>query len=751
MNRSHIWTALLAFSSTLMGMPAEPSIAQLSVPKSSARVEKNVFVADAPYRLKMTLDPKFQYLGRFPFDIKGIAGGYRYVWGETDNGKHLCTTFIVQAEGYYPDNQGSYKYGTPNPETFAGDVYQHNVWIYDNDQSAQGNPGNESDLTRKFMREKGYEWESQLVMSRFARIVDEPRKNEIIFFYFENLKHYTTKRVSDFPDEGESAEQKVILAAVDANSRAAFTVAHFVSRAFPVAPASAAHWREDLHYFAERAPQVHKNLFHSMTRKQFQTAVKSLDERIPTLSRDQIIIEITRIVAMIGDGHTHVDLHEPPTNFRHYPVKFYWFPDGVYVLQADKKYAQAVGGRIVKLGKASGRDVYEAASKIVPRDNESQLKWMTPFYMSLAEVLDGLDLVDNLDAVPLIVEKDGVQTTVILKPEAGELSPAGFVLPADWVDARDSTSPQPLWQQDSANNYWFDYLKDSRTIYVQFNAVAQKSDETIEVFFKRVMQFADAHPVDRFVLDERLNDGGNNHLLRPIIHAFIRSDTVNQPGKLFTIIGRQTFSAAMNCVNRMKLNTHTIFVGEPTASSPNHYGDNSPVVLPNSKLTVRLSTLWWQDMDPRDKRIWQAPDLSTELTFADYRAGRDPAMNAILHYDPTDIIETIGTEAEKNDYAGAKAALQKFLKDPLHKYATVEANINDLGYQFINAEKFDQAIFVLKLNAEANPDSFNAWDSLGEAYALHGDRKSAIQSYEKSILLNPQNEGGIEALGKLRH
>ena len=67
----------------------------------------------------MTLDPKFQYLGRFPFDIKGIAGGYRYVWGETEIGKHLRRTFIVQAEGYYLGNQGSYKYGTPNPATLG--------------------------------------------------------------------------------------------------------------------------------------------------------------------------------------------------------------------------------------------------------------------------------------------------------------------------------------------------------------------------------------------------------------------------------------------------------------------------------------------------------------------------------------------------------------------------------------------------------------------------------------------------------
>jgi tetratricopeptide (TPR) repeat protein len=488
-----------------------------------------------------------------------------------------------------------------------------------------------------------------------------------------------------------------------------------------------------------------------MTREQFDTAVKNLDEHIPSLSRNQIIVEITRIVAMIGDGHTYMELQPPPTNFRHYPLKLYWFPDGVYVLKADQKYAAAVGGRIVQLGRVSGQNAYDAVSKIVPHDNESQIKWMTPFYMSLAEVLDGLGLVDNVEAVPLTVEKNGVQTTVILKPEAGDLSLDEFVLPADWVDARDPSAPQPLWQKDPDNHYWFEYLNDSRTLYVQFNAVAQKPDETIEAFFKRVMAFADTHPVDHFVLDERLNGGGNNYLPRPIIHAFIRSDSVNEPGKLFTIIGRQTFSAAMNCVNRMKSNTNTLFVGEPTGSSPNMYGDNAPVVLPNSELTVRLSTLWWQDMDPRDQRVWQAPDLSTELTFADYRAGRDPAMDAVLSYKPgPGIVELVRAAAEKGDYGVAKAAFKTFIQDPLHKYATAESDINQLGYAFINAKKFDQAILVLKLNVEIYPESFNTWDSLAEAYMDRGDKDLAIQHYSKSLEINPKNYGARDQLAKLR-
>jgi hypothetical protein len=416
---------------------------------------------------------------------------------------------------------------------------------------------------------------------------------------------------------------------------AVFLSASPLSYCATVTATEATQWREDLHVFAEEAPKVHKNLFHSITPAQFNAAVQRLDQRIPTLSRNQIVTQMMSIVAMIGDGHTHFEINQPHSGFHHFAIKFYLFPDGLYVVQADKQYASVVGGKIQKLGNASGQQAYDAVRQLVPHDNDSQIKDLTPLYMTFAEVLDGLGIADNPDAVPLTVEKNGTRITTTLKPEDSEISKLQFILPAGGVDARDTAAPTPLWLKHPAEFYWFQYLPDSRTLYVQFNRVADKPDETIEAFFKRVFAFADTHPIDRFVLDERLNDGGNNELLLPIIHGFIRSDKLNQPGKLFTIIGRGTFSAAMNCVNRMKLNTNTLFVGEPTASSPNHYGDNTPVLLPNSKLTVRFSTLWWQDMDPRDTRVWQAPDLPAELTFADYRSGRDPAMDLILHYKPS--------------------------------------------------------------------------------------------------------------------
>jgi len=60
------------------------------------------------------------------------------------------------------------------------------------------------------------------------------------------------------------------------------------------------------------------------------------------------------------------------------------------------------------------------------------------------------------------------------------------------------------------------------------------------------------------------------------------------------------------------------------------------------------------------------------------------------------------------------------------------------------------AIEVFKLNAEQFPKSFNVWDSLGEAYYRAGKVEEAIKNYEKSLQLNPENEGGKRMLEEIR-
>src|SRR6185436_839934 len=90
--------------------------------------------------------------------------------------------------------------------------------------------------------------------------------------------------------------------------------------------------------------------------------------------------------------------------------------------------------------------------------------------------------------------------------------------------------------------------------------------------------------------------------------------------------------AAQFLVNRLEDYTEAIFVGEPTGGKINSYGDSRRITLPNSGITVRVSTLWHQRADERDKRQWTAPGIAADLTFADYRANSDPAFKAALNY-----------------------------------------------------------------------------------------------------------------------
>ncbi len=102
---------------------------------------------------------------------------------------------------------------------------------------------------------------------------------------------------------------------------------------------------------------------------------------------------------------------------------------------------------------------------------------------------------------------------------------------------------------------------------------------------------------------------------------------------------------------------------------------------------------------------------------------------------------------------------QKGIESALEQYRALsrndtyylnESEFNSLGYLLLGEKRIKEAIEIFKLNTEANPQSANAYDSLGEAYMFGGDKERAIANYQKSVELNPNNTNAIEMLKKLR-
>jgi tetratricopeptide (TPR) repeat protein len=512
-------------------------------------------------------------------------------------------------------------------------------------------------------------------------------------------------------------------------------------------------WREDLRFMAQEMPKRHKDLFHRITRDQFDAAVKNLEGRIPQLNRNQIIVEMARIVAMVGDGHTNLyPTRDPKVGFRVLPVKLYFFKDGLFVRAAKKEQADLVGARVIKIGDLTSEQALSKVGELIGRDNEMDVLFFAPHLLVMPEILQALDMSGSADNARFTVEKNGKRQTVTLSQIGPAEMMAGdtdmtWTAKEGWIDMRDAAAdPAPLWLKNPSDKFRFELLPDKQTLYLQLNQINNKDDETLADFSKRLSAFIDANAVEKLVLDLRLNRGGNGSLLPPLVSALIKSK-INKPGKFFTVIGRSTFSAAQFLVNDLERYTDTIFVGEPSGSKGNIYGDSRRIYMPNSGITVRTSIYYWQDWHPLDTREWTAPHLTAELSSEDYRANVDPALKIIAGYAPQKTVANLLEEAfAKNDAALAKESFRQYSSLPINKYRFLQNELFTLTDKLLKAGKTDQAIEVLKLNAEANPQSIFAFMALGDIYAYKGDKILARQAYEKALELNPRNADGQDKL-----
>ena len=81
-------------------------------------------------------------------------------------------------------------------------------------------------------------------------------------------------------------------------------------------------------------------------------------------------------------------------------------------------------------------------------------------------------------------------------------------------------------------------------------------------------------------------------------------------------------------------------------------------------------------------------------------------------------------------------------KDPTYYE---ERDLNRLGYALMNGGRVTEAVEILKLNAEAFPDSANVYDSLAEAYMKSGDDGQAVLFYKKAIETAPRDKNPDKA------
>ncbi len=390
-------------------------------------------------------------------------------------------------------------------------------------------------------------------------------------------------------------------------------------------PARDEGWRSDLQFLDSLVRTMHPPVPADPGFAAFRRSIEALSTQVPSLTDEEVGAGVQKILVAVGDGHTTIIPDDVgPITFLALMVDFYWFDDGVYVASVRPGLGNLFAARVTAVGGVPIEDVMSRIMPFVPRDNTHSGRWLGAQLMQYTSVLRsaGVPAPDQGTELSLVLDGGGPTTAVVAAHDRAALprlhSPGGV------------TAATPRYLRDNDHPFWLEPLPVDHTLYVNFNGVRDDPSESLASFAQRVDGLLRSGDFSSVIVDVRLNNGGDNTLLAPLLATLRAFDEASDTHRIFTIIGRATFSAGQNFVTRLEATTRVVFVGEATGGKPNHFGDESDIPLPYSGLHVSVASRLYEDGGPADERSAIEPDIPVPVDASDYFANRDPAFDAAM-------------------------------------------------------------------------------------------------------------------------
>ena len=378
--------------------------------------------------------------------------------------------------------------------------------------------------------------------------------------------------------------------------------------------------QSDVRLFASELERIHPNPYHATSREEYARRVDELAARAGSLDRDQLVVELMRLLALLGDrdGHSGIyTLHSHPRPMHLYPLRTYWFSDGLAVVGGAEP-----GAKLVAIEGVPIDEVVARVRPLITRDNEWSFRERVPYYLACAEVLRGLGIASR-ERVTFTLQSASGRRDVELVPIAASSYAARF--PYYWQPpAAPPGVRNPLWVRYRGTAQAVTTLQKGRFVYVAYTQTGDAQE-----LAARIKRLARKPAFRRLIVDVRQNGGGDNTRYFSLLDA-IASKVVNRRSRPVLLTGRTTFSAAGNFAADVEQSTRARLIGEPPGGSPSQWGDFGPFVLPNVGLEVLVATQYIERGRDGDTRAALEPHVRVELSSADWLAGRDPVLAAAL-------------------------------------------------------------------------------------------------------------------------
>lgn len=392
----------------------------------------------------------------------------------------------------------------------------------------------------------------------------------------------------------------------------------------PVArPPLAAQRQADSRYLAAQLAARHPALYAHITPAQWQQAAQQLVAQAPRYDEAQWRLGAQQLVARLCDGHTRV---ARPASPRTYPVRFRWFPDGVYATLTYGPVARPAGGlRLVRLGAQPVDTVLRQLDRLVSADNEVARRTGAVRLLSQAAALAFVGAAGPDSVVYEFTSATGQPLRIAL---AGRADSVWQARPAERPLAPGVA--EPLYRRHLDEPFWSATLPARRAVYAQYNSCREMG--RFLRFSWQLRRALQRDSATRLVLDLRFNEGGNSRQFAPL-RWWLAHSGFNRRGRLFVLIGRDTFSSGLRAACELKAQTQALLVGEPTGGCPTrHCTEVKEFQLPYSGLHIQVASRQTNYLPQLGSAPTLVPDLAVPLTMAAYRQGQDPVLEAALSY-----------------------------------------------------------------------------------------------------------------------
>jgi len=386
-------------------------------------------------------------------------------------------------------------------------------------------------------------------------------------------------------------------------------------------------WRSDITYYLQQMRRQHYTYRSRPLPPELIDAADRLSRNIPRYSDERILAEFEHLASFAGDGHTYVLPFGSRKVAAHMlPLRFFVFSDGVYVIDAFPGYERWIGSRLVRVGDNPAEVVIDRMRGALSADNRFTYLWTVPAFLSFQGYLENFADGIRSDSIALTLKPMGASDTrVKIAPVP---APPFRGIPKLLASRMPGAPTPPLYLSNVSQNFLIKPFSDG-VLYVQFNQVMDAPSESLAAFATKLDKTLTDTKPPTVIVDIRHSNGGNLDLLPPLLNAFRRYEQPNKRGRIYVLMGRNTFSAAQVFLGQMDRYTNAIFAGEPSSSRPNFVGEEVPIELPWSGAIGSISDRYHETI-PGDTREWIEPDIKLVLSSRDYFANRDPLLEKVL-------------------------------------------------------------------------------------------------------------------------